>query len=423
MIQFSYGRIGSLQKELEDLSFFVNKIEERMSQKQGPGHEFLGWLDLPETSLEKSREIKKLAEETKNRCDVLVVIGIGGSYLGTRAVWEALRPYYGPIKNAPELLFLGTDLSGEKIEQTLAYLENKEFCVNVISKSGTTLEPSVAFAYLYEYLKQRYGSDIKKRLIITTDEHKGALRPLAKEGFPSFIVPDDVGGRYSVFTAVGLFPLAVAGVDIEFLLQGAKDAMEDCNHMGEKSLAAQYAKARHIFRETGKEIEILGTFEPKLKVVGDWYVQLFGESEGKEGKGLYPTSLLYTTDLHSMGQWIQEGKRTIFETFLVVREEPKHHFGSFWDLIGLKGLENVSVEEMNQAAFEGTKEAHEKGGVPVLVWTLEKQDAYHIGGLLYYFQRACALSAHLSKVNPFNQPGVEEYKKRMFALLKNKRIW
>ncbi|MDO5713827.1 MAG: glucose-6-phosphate isomerase [Tissierellia bacterium] len=422
MLTFEDSLIGPLSQEQEDLSFFVKEIEEKMMKRVGKGSEFLGWLDLPTRSKNDLEKIQKIGDKTKTLCDVLVVIGIGGSYLGAKALWDALGPYYGSNPSCPELLFLGTDLSGEHIRETLEYLDDKEICVNVISKSGTTLEPAVAFSYIRNYMKKRYGEDVKNRIIITTDRIKGALRPLVnEEGYSSFIVPDDVGGRYSVFTPVGLFPLAVGGIDIQGLLYGAEDAMKECNTLKEKSPSARYAIGRQRLQNEGKDIEILGTYDPKLALFGDWYIQLFGESEGKEGKGIYPSSLLFTRDLHSMGQMIQEGKRNIFETLVHVLEEPKTRFESSWELTGIESYKDISVEEMNQAAYEGTKKAHLKGEVPIMEWILEKRDAYHMGGLIYYFQRACGISAYLTNVNPFDQPGVEEYKKRMFSILDQRK--
>lgn len=414
-----HGRRGGETSYSEDLKDRTKEVMAAIEEKDIPGSDFLGWRRLPEEGLDGIEELLERSESFRKDIDVLLILGIGGSFLGAKAVYEALAPKFSPIEGCPEVLFLGCDLSSEILEETLDYLEGKSFGVNVISKSGKTLETAAAFAFVEELLRRRYPESWKERLVVTTDPEKGALRPFAKaEDLLTYPVAEDVGGRYSVLSPVGLFPLAVAGIDVKALLEGARDAKEDVKRQGVDSDAARYAMDRTIQRDAGKTIEILATYDPKAVGLGAWYAQLFGESEGKEGKGLFPTSLLFTRDLHSMGQWIQEGPRTIFETLLLFSEEPKTMIPKDSLGLGVEALRHRAMEEMNRAAIEGTMDAHEAGDVPNFVWELPKKDAYHLGAWLYAMEEACAISAVLLGVNPFNQPGVEEYKSRMLENLR-----
>lgn len=414
-----HGRRGGETSYSEALKERTKEVLEAIQEKEIPGSDFLGWRRLPEEGLESIEELLQAAEAFGEGLDVLLILGIGGSFLGAKAVYEALAPHFSPIKGHPEVLFLGCDLSSEILTETLSYLEGKSFGVNVISKSGKTLETAAAFAFVEALLRQRYPEEWKDRLVVTTDPEKGALRPFAqREGLLAYPVAEDVGGRYSVLSPVGLFPLAVAGIDVKALLEGARDAKQSLGRNGVEADSARYAMDRTIQRESGKTIEILATYDPKAAGLGAWYAQLFGESEGKEGKGLFPSSLLFTRDLHSMGQWIQEGPRRIFETLLLFSEEPKTMIPEESLGLGVEALRHRTVEEMNRAAIEGTMDAHEAGGVPNFFWELPKKDAYHLGAWIYAMEEACAISAILLGVNPFNQPGVEEYKSRMLENLR-----
>ena len=397
------------------------KARKTLVEGTGPGNDFLGWVNYPNTfDQEEFAIIKKAAEKIRKDSEVLVVIGIGGSYLGAKAIIEALSPYFKKEKDL-EVIFAGHNLSSTYAAELLAYLENKEFSINVISKSGTTTEPAIAFRLFKELLEKKYGKDAASRIYATTDKARGALRTLAtSEGYETFIVPDDVGGRYSWFTAVGLLPVAASGINIDDLMQGAKDALVDVTTKGYKENSClQYAAVRNLLYNKNKLIEVLVNFEPKLSFVSEWWKQLYGESEGKDNKGLFPASLTYSTDLHSMGQFIQDGTRTMFETVLNIKNPEQNIIlkKAEQDLDGLNYLAGTDADSVAKRAMEGTILAHVDGGVPNLVLNIEKLDAYTMGYLLYFFMFACGVSGYILDVNPFNQPGVEDYKKNMFALL------
>lgn len=398
----------------------VLKAYKTLVNKTGEGNDFLGWIEYPKNyDKEEFARIKKAAEKIRSNSEVLVVIGIGGSYLGAKVVIEALKPYFSTKKDL-EIVFAGNSLSSTYLNQLLTYLENKDFSVNVISKSGTTTEPAIAFRLCKELLIKKYHEKAAERIFATTDAKKGALRNLAtQEGYETFVVPDDIGGRYSWFTAVGLLPIACAGIDIDALMKGSYDAMNDCvNNEYDSNDAMKYANMRNLLYKT-KQIEILVNFEPRLAYISEWWKQLYGESEGKDHKGLFPASLVYSTDLHSMGQYVQEGKGLMFETVLnvlnpeenlILRKEAE-------DLDQLNYLDQTKMDSVAKKAMQGTILAHVDGGVPNLVLEVEEMDAYHLGYLLYFFMFACGVSGYMLGVNPFNQPGVEAYKKNMFALL------
>ena len=420
MLKFSYQ--NALKKEeLVNLKEATLKAYDILINKKGAGNDFLGWLDYPKThDMEEFRRIKEAAKRIQAESDCLVVVGIGGSYLGAKAVIEALRPYFRGPKDL-EIIFAGNTLSSTYMVELLEYLKNKDFSVNVISKSGTTTEPAIAFRLLKELLEQKYGDGAAKRIYATTDKAKGALKVQANElGYESFIVPDDIGGRYSWFTGVGLLPIACAGIDIDALMQGSLYAMNDCYKLPfEQNPAMQYAACRHYMYEQAKWIEILVTYEPKLAFISEWWKQLFGESEGKDGKGLFPASLVYSTDLHSMGQYVQEGRRMMFETVLKIKNVQKDQVltEASTDLDGLNYLAGKPLSEVNNQAMMGTILAHVDGGVPNLLIEIEQVDAYNIGYLLYFMMFSCGIACYMQEINPFNQPGVESYKKNMFALL------
>ena len=404
---------GKKEAVLEAYQTLVNKT--------GDGNDFLGWLRYPEYhDLEEYERIKKAAQKIKNESECLVVVGIGGSYLGAKAVIEALNPYFKQNDNL-EILFAGHTLSSTYMSELLAYLETKDFSVNVISKSGTTTEPAIAFRLLKELLVKKYGEKANDRIYATTDAVKGALRIQANElGYETFIVPDDIGGRYSWFTAVGLLPIACSGVDIDVLFKGAVDAMNDCYQLPfEENSAMQYAAIRNEMYHNEKFIEILVTYEPKLSFISEWWKQLFGESEGKDGVGIFPASLVYSTDLHSMGQYVQEGKRLMFETVLKIAEPNKDLVlqKASSDLDGINYLAGKKLSEVNNQAMMGTVLAHVDGAVPNVILEIPQVDAYNIGYLLYFMMFSCGLACYMQHINPFNQPGVESYKKNMFALL------
>lgn len=407
-------------EEIKNNEANTMKAFHTLLNKTGEGNDFLGWIKYPyEYDQTEFARIKKAAEFVKNNAEVLVVIGIGGSYLGAKAVIEALSPYF---KNSGvEIVFCGNTLSSTYTAELLEYVSDKSFCINVISKSGTTTEPAVAFRLFKELLESKYGKEANKRIFATTDKAKGALRVLStQEGYETFIVPDDIGGRYSWFTAVGLLPIACAGIDIDQLMQGSKDAYTELTKLPYmENPALLYASIRNMLYNNNKKIEVLVTYEPKLSFISEWWKQLFGESEGKDHKGIFPASLVYSTDLHSMGQYIQDGERLMFETVLdikipnkdIIMKEEKE------DLDGLNYLKGKNLSSVNKQAELGTILAHVDGGVPNIILEVEKIDAYHIGYLLYFFMLSCGICCYMTGVNPFNQPGVESYKKNMFALL------
>ena len=407
----------------------LNQLEEKallarktLVEKTGPGNDFVGWVEHPlNYDKEEFARIKKAAEQIKKDSQVLVVIGIGGSYLGAKAVIDAFKKYFGTNQSL-EIVFVGNTLSSTYTKELLDYVQDKEFSINVISKSGTTTEPAVAFRLFKELLEQKYGEESYKRIYATTDKAKGALRTMAEaEKYETFVVPDNIGGRYSWFTAVGLLPIACAGIDIDKLMEGSKDAYLDATTKPyQENIALQYAAARHALYNKEKLIEIIVTYEPKLASMGEWWKQLFGESEGKDGKGIFPASLTFSTDLHSMGQYVQEGKRVMFETVLNI-VNPKHDItltASPVDLDQLNYLEGKTLNSVNSKAMQGTTLAHVDGGVPNMMIELDQLDEYHMGYLLYFFMFACGMSGYILGVNPFNQEGVETYKKNVLTLLK-----
>ncbi len=411
---------------LEGLAAQVNEVAAQLHAGEGPGADYLGWLDLPVTMTDELGALTAAATRARDDADVYVVIGIGGSYLGARAVLDAL----GRDRQAPEVLFAGTGLCSTALNRLLAETEGRDVRLCVISKSGTTLEPAVAFRMLRRRLIERYGRDeTARRITAVTDAGKGALRQLAtEEGYETFVIPDDVGGRFSVLTPVGLLPLAAAGIDIRALLAGAADMRTRCLSDDLRANPAHlYAACRHTLYERGFDTEILSTFHSGLGTVQEWWKQLFGESEGKDGKGIFPASTLFTTDLHSLGQYIQDGRRVIQETFLVVREgvpglrvpaEPGSGGGAAGAAPdGLDYLVDTPLDEINWKAYEGTRSAHADGGVPTMTIELDRLTPETVGGLLFCFEKAVAVSGRLLGVNPFDQPGVEAYKKEMFRLL------
>lgn len=427
-ISVDYSLANVESREIEYLKDYVLKAHDILHEKTGAGADFLGWIDLPETyDHDEFEKIKKAAAKIRKNSDVFITIGIGGSYLGARAVIEALaHPFHNVLerdkRKAPQIFYAGNNISGTYLAGLLEAIEGKDISINVISKSGTTTEPAIAFRVFRNYLEEKYGKkEAKERIFITTDASKGALKELAQEeGYESFIIPDDVGGRFSVLTAVGLLPIAVAGIDIDKLMAGAATAKEYCDKKFlEENPAYLYATLRNILYRKGKDVEVLVNYEPSLQYFSEWWKQLFGESEGKDHKGLYPSSVGFSTDLHSLGQYIQDGRRILFETVLNV-EKPR------WDLEikeeaknldGLNFLKGKTMDFVNKKAFEGTLIAHADGQVPNIVVNVPEINEYYMGQLIYFFEKACGISGYLLGVNPFDQPGVESYKKNMFALL------
>ena len=401
----------------------VAAAHQTLEAKNGPGSDFLGWMYLPrDYDKEEFARIQAAAEKIRSDSDVLVVAGIGGSYLGARAVVEAVKGvYHNELEEGLKVYFCGNSISPTALNDIIALCKGRRFSINVISKSGTTTETSLAFRVLRKLLEDEVGvEEANKRIYATTDRARGTLKQLAdSQGWPTFVVPDDVGGRYSVLSAVGLLPIAAAGIDIAELMKGAADAMERFSVLSPDNDAYKYAAARNILSRKGKQIEILECYEPNFALMNEWYKQLFGESEGKDNKGLFPASCIFSTDLHSMGQFIQEGTRNMFETIVNVKNPAKDLYieeleGNFDGLNFLAG-QNMSV--VNRKAMEGTILAHTDGGVPQMLIDVDDLSAYNVGYLIYFFWRACACSGYLLGVNPFNQPGVESYKKNMFALL------
>ena len=425
----------SLALNTKHLSSFINEEEYKaiypqveaahktLEAKNGPGSDFLGWMYLPrDYDKEEFEHIKAAAAKIREDSDVLVVAGIGGSYLGARAVIEAVKGmYHNELDNGLKIYFCGNSISPTYLNDIIALCKGKRFSINVISKSGTTTETSLAFRVLRKLLEDEIGvEEANKRIYATTDRAKGTLKQLADaQGWPTFVVPDDVGGRYSVLSAVGLLPIAAAGISIDDVMKGAADAMERFSVLSPDNDAYKYAAIRNILYRKGKSIEILECYEPNFTLMNEWYKQLFGESEGKDNKGLFPASCIFSTDLHSMGQFIQEGSRTMFETIVDVKKPAQDLFidkleGNF---DGLNFLADQNMSVVNRKAMEGTILAHTDGGVPEVVIEVDDLSAYNVGYLIYFFWRACACSGYLLSVNPFNQPGVESYKKNMFALL------
>ncbi|PWI58746.1 glucose-6-phosphate isomerase [Sulfoacidibacillus thermotolerans] len=414
-------------EEIELQQPFVETAHRLLEQRSGAGHEFLGWMDLPSSfdPIELQR-IKEAGQNIAKQANLLVVIGIGGSYLGARAALHMLQHSFHdllPREQRPlQVVFAGHQMSATYLAELLELLDHYEVAVNVISKSGTTTEPALAFRTLKQYMEQRYGiQGAAQRIYATTDAKRGALRKLANEaGYETFVIPDDVGGRFSVLTPVGLLPLAAAGIDVDALLQGAKRAQSELRESDvRKNPAYTYAALRQILRAKGKAIELFVTYEPALHYVGEWWKQLFGESEGKDGKGLYPASADFSTDLHSLGQFVQDGARTLFETVIKVKN-PRRSLQIEEvadDLDGLNYLAGRPLQQVNDTALEATMLAHQTGGVPTILLELDDMSAASLGYLFYFFEKAVAVSAYLQGVNPFDQPGVEMYKSNMFALL------
>ena len=396
-----------------------------LNETKGAGSDFHGWVNLAsETTQELVADINATAQRLRKECEYVVCIGIGGSYLGAKAVIEALSnafDAYTATPGCPKVLFAGQNIGEDYMHELQTFLADKRFGIIVISKSGTTTEPAIAFRLLKEQLERQAGKDAAKNLIVAiTDEKRGALRQLAnEEGYTTYVIADNVGGRFSVLSPVGLLPIAVAGHDINALLQGAVEMEKTTKNPGEENIAETYAKVRNALYAEGKKIEILVNYNPKLHFLAEWWKQLYGESEGKEGKGIFPASVDLTTDLHSMGQWIQEGERTIFETVLSV-EEPNHECVIPSDVANLDGLNYIAgkrIDYVNKMAEIGTRIAHVEGGVPNLRITIPRLDEYSLGQLIYFFEKGCGISGYILGVNPFDQPGVEAYKKNMFALL------
>ena len=411
--------------EMDQLQQQVVLADQMLRTKTGPGNDFLGWVSLPTNyDREEFGRIQACAEKIKKSCDILIVIGIGGSYLGARAVIEYLKsPMYNNLKkDTPGIYFAGNCISATALNEILALCEGKDVCVNVISKSGTTTEPAVAFRVFRALLEKKYGKDgARERIFVTTDKAKGTLKQFSTEaGYETFVVPDDVGGRFSVLTAVGLLPIAVAGIDIAQLMAGAEKASEDYKDTDlSRNDCYRYAAIRNLLYRKGKTVEVMASYEPFTAMFSEWWKQLFGESEGKDQKGIFPTSVVFSTDLHSLGQYIQDGSRIMFETVIDIENT-----GSSFEIPddpanidGLNFLSGMDLDLVKKTAMQGTILAHVDGGVPNVLVSVSEKNAFVLGELLYFFELACAISGYLLAVNPFDQPGVESYKKNMFALL------
>ncbi len=414
------------QRELDYMAPVMNTVNDMLLSGTGAGNAFLGWMDLPVNyDKDEFARIQKAAKKIQSDSEVLVVIGIGGSYLGARAAIEFVNgQMYNAVRKegVPEVYFAGNNISSAYLNDIVKIIGDRDFSVNVISKSGTTTEPAIAFRLFKKMLEEKYGKEgAKGRIYATTDKARGALKGLATaEGYETFVVPDDVGGRFSVLTAVGLLPIAAAGLDIEAMMKGAADMRELCaGGTMESNPAYQYAALRHILYRKGKAIEILVNYEPALMMMGEWFKQLYAESEGKDKKGIFPTAANFSTDLHSIGQFIQDGARNMFETVIWVNKAASESYidEAEGDLDGLNYLAGKSLHFVNEKAYQGTLMAHMDGGTPNIIVEIDENDAYHFGQLVYFFEKACGLSGYLLGVNPFDQPGVEAYKKNMFALL------
>lgn len=429
-VTFDYSKAAKFitESEISNFESIVSNAKETLVSKKGAGNDFLGWIDLPvDYDKEEFARIKEAAKKIQSDSDVLLVIGIGGSYLGARAAIEFLRhSFYNNLskeqRKTPEIYYVGNSISSTYIKHLMDVVEGKDFSINMISKSGTTTEPAIAFRVFKKILEEKYGKEeAAKRIYATTDKAKGSLKNLAnEEGYETFVVPDDVGGRFSVLTAVGLLPIAVSGADIDKLMEGAASGREMAlNNAFAENDALKYAAIRNILHRKGKSVEILANYEPSVHYVSEWWKQLFGESEGKDQKGIFPASVDLTTDLHSMGQFIQDGSRIMFETVISI-DEPKCSLEieeEPVDLDGLNYLTGKTVDFINKSAMNGTILAHTDGNVPNLMVTVPEQNEFYLGQLFYFFEFACGVSGYISGVNPFDQPGVESYKKNMFALL------
>jgi len=429
-VSFDYSKAKGFvsDEEVRNFKAIAENAKKTLLEKTGAGNDFLGWIDLPVNyDKEEFSRIKKAAEKIKADSDVLLVIGIGGSYLGARAAIEFLtNSFYNCMdkskRKTPQIFFCGNSISAKYLSDLKGMLEGKDFSVNIISKSGTTTEPSVAFRVFKEMLIEKYGkAEAAKRIYATTDKARGALKNLAnEEGYESFVIPDDVGGRFSVLTAVGLLPIAAAGIDIDELMKGAADMREEAlNAPFEENASMLYASLRNIFLRKGKSVEITANYEPSAHYVSEWWKQLFGESEGKDKKGIFPASVDLTTDLHSMGQFIQDGSRIMFETVLNIEKSPAEVVlkKEDVDIDGMNYLAGKDLDFVNKSAMNGTVIAHTDGQVPNLMVHIPEQNAYYLGQLFYFYEFACGISGYVLGVNPFNQPGVESYKHNMFVLL------
>lgn len=429
-LSFDYSKALSFiqEEEILQLQPFVTTSHDLLHQKRGTGHNYLGWLDWPKAyDKDEYAQIKQTAQKIIAQCDVFLVIGIGGSYLGAKAAIEMLtHSFYNQLpkekRKTPQIYFLGHQLSSTYLTHLLELIEGKDICVNVISKSGTTTEPAIAFRIIRDYMEEKYGKQgASERIFATTDKQQGALKRLAtEEGYETFIIPDDIGGRYSVLTAVGLLPIAVAGINLDAIMAGAGSAYKVYQQPSiEKNPSYQYAVLRHLLYQKGKTVEILVNYEPALHYFSEWWKQLFGESEGKDQKGIFPASANFTTDLHSFGQYIQDGRRQLFETILRIErvQEDVYIQEEKEDIDRLNFLANQNMHTINQRAMEGSLLAHTDGGVPNLIIQIPELTPYYFGQMVYFFEKACAMSGYLLGVNPFNQPGVEAYKRNMFALL------
>ena len=425
-LEIKYTKVDT--KEIMKSAKKVEEIHKELRDKQDRENEFLGWINLPSNyDKVEFEKIKKCAKKIRKDSEILLVIGIGGSYLGARAVIESLTPtFYNMLpkeqRKSPQILYVGNNISGTYLNDLVDLIGDRDLSVNVISKSGTTTEPAIAFRFFREFMENKYGmKEARKRIYVTTDKEKGALKTLAqKEGYETFVIPNNVGGRYSVLTAVGLLPIATAGINIDKLMEGAKFAQDKYSDQNLKyNDCYKYAVARNVLYKKQKTIEILACYNPKLHYMIEWWKQLFGESEGKNLKGIFPAGVEFTTDLHSLGQYIQEGERSLFETVIAVRRESsdiKLHFEDD-NLDGLNYLADKTVNYVNNKAMLGTIQAHVDGGVPNILIKIDRLDEETIGHLIYFFEKACAMSGILLGVNPFNQPGVEKYKTNMFKLL------
>lgn len=432
-LHFDYSKSSNFIKsyEVENIIPMAKVAQEMLANATGAGSDFLGWVNLPTNYDEEEFDrIKKSAKKIQSDSDYLVVVGIGGSYLGARAVIEALNNNFTNFMSKeehtlPKIIFAGNSISSTYLSELVDFLKDKEFSINVISKSGTTTEPAIAFRVLKELLENKYTKEIAKtRIYATTDKSRGALKTLAdKEGYETFVVPDNVGGRYSVLTAVGLLPIAVSGIDIDCIMKGAKDAQDEFAKTDiMQNDAVLYAIMRNILYRKGKSIEILVNYEPQMMFFNEWFKQLYGESEGKDQKGIFPASVVFSTDLHSMGQFIQDGSRNIFETVINIGK-PKSDIvikSDEQDLDGLNYIAGKTLDFVNNKAMDATMLAHIDGGVPNFVVNIESLNGYNLGYLIYFFEYACGISGYINSVNPFDQEGVEDYKKNMFALLGKK---
>ena len=417
-------RFVRTEAEIADYTAQVAAAQDTLVSGTGAGNDFLGWLNLPvDYDRDEFARIKQAAKKIQQICDVLIVIGIGGSYLGARAAIEFVHgQFYNQTRpeGIPEVYFAGNNISSSYLNDIIKMIGDRDFCINIISKSGTTTEPAIAFRELKKLCESKYGKEgARERIFATTDKERGALKRLADdEGYETFIVPDNIGGRFSVLTPVGLLPMAAAGLDIDAVMAGAAAAREKYSH-GSLHDCARYAALRNLLLFKGKSMEIMVNYEPSLVMLGEWLKQLFDESEGKDHKGLFVTSANFSTDLHSIGQFIQDGSRIMFETVLWVKE-PRSEITiehTEEDIDGLNYLAGQTVQHVNQKAYEGTLIAHMDGGTPNIILEIDRTDAWHFGYLVYFFEKACGISGYLLGVNPFNQPGVEDYKKNMFALL------